>query len=147
MIHSTQCNVLHYVATTGKEDTTVACEWGRSTAAQLTLHDSVDVRFQARDRGKSGKTEKSRTAQAGRGGVVVWCGMVYGDVWSCDICCLVIPPRHLVCRIVPCCSHTSLCCMMHTTWTSSVTRLVRLDGSNSESLQAVGRGGYSVSVP
>ena len=31
----------------GEDDDTALCEWGRSTAAQLTLHDLFDVRFQA----------------------------------------------------------------------------------------------------
>jgi len=30
----------------GKEDSEVPCDWGRVTAAQLTLHEGVDVRFQ-----------------------------------------------------------------------------------------------------
>lgn len=30
----------------GKEDASVALEWGQATASQLTLHDTLDVRFQ-----------------------------------------------------------------------------------------------------
>ena len=84
----------------------MACEWGRSTAAQLTLHDSVDVRFQAcsdteHEIGEN-QVKPKRAEQPRQGGVAWWCGVAWCTVMYGHVIFVVLLYHHATWYAVSC---------------------------------------------